>query len=80
MIPAPSIVPDLSPLAEQWILTFQACVGEEGTPSPVFEWDGDTEWMAGQELLDAGLVARTMHADGRVTYRLTAAGQAWKPA
>ena len=29
----------------------------------------------GQELLDAGLVARTSHADGRVTYRLTPAGQ-----
>lgn len=32
----------------------------------------------GQELLDAGLVARTCHADGRVTYRLTAAGKAWR--
>jgi len=34
----------------------------------------------GQELLDAGLVARTCHADGRVTYRLTAAGKAWRGA
>ncbi len=32
----------------------------------------------GQELLDAGLVARTTHADGRVTYRLTEAGKAWR--
>lgn len=32
----------------------------------------------GQELLDTGLVARTTHADGRVTYRLTDAGRRWR--
>jgi hypothetical protein len=38
----------------------------------------DMAWdTLGQELLDAGLVARTCHADGRVTYRLTAAGKRW---
>lgn len=34
----------------------------------------------GQELLDHGLVARTIHTDGRVTYRLTAAGKKWRAA
>lgn len=34
----------------------------------------------GQELLDAGLVARTIHQDGKITYRLTAAGKAWRAA
>lgn len=34
----------------------------------------------GQELLDAGLVARTIHQDGRITYRLTAAGKRWRAA
>jgi hypothetical protein len=32
----------------------------------------------GQALIDAGLVARTCHADGRVTYRLTDAGMRWR--
>lgn len=32
----------------------------------------------GQELLDAGLVARTIHSNGKVTYRLTPAGKAWR--
>lgn len=35
---------------------------------------------SGQELLDAGLVARTIHTDGRTTYRLTAAGKRWRAA
>ena len=43
--------------------------------------DADDLWIPyaniGQELLDAGLVARTMHSDGRVTFRLTPAGKAW---
>ncbi len=34
----------------------------------------------GQELLDAGLVARTTHADGRMTYRVTEAGKRWRAA
>lgn len=33
-----------------------------------------------QELLDAGLVARTIHTDGNVTYRLTATGKKWRAA
>lgn len=33
-----------------------------------------------QELLDAGLVARTIHQDGRITYRLTDAGKRWRAA
>lgn len=36
--------------------------------------------VQGQELLDAGLVARTSHTDGRVTYRLTVAGKRWRAA
>lgn len=49
---------------------------------PVHELDfaygmyGD-DWKVGQELLDAGLVARTVHAGGSVTYRLTAKGRRW---
>lgn len=35
------------------------------------------DWRVGQELLDAGLVARTVHAGGSVTYRLTAKGRRW---
>lgn len=35
------------------------------------------DWRIGQELLDAGLVARTTHQDGRVSYRLTAKGRRW---
>lgn len=34
-------------------------------------------WRTGQELLDAGLVARTVHAGGSVTFRLTAKGRRW---
>lgn len=37
-------------------------------------------YSLGQELLDAGLVARTIHQDGRITYRLTEAGREWRAA
>lgn len=45
---------------------------------------GGCDWLPyreiGQELLDHGLVAQTIHPDGKVTYRLTAAGKAWRAA
>lgn len=70
MIPAPPIQPELSRNA--------AAVFES-----VLELGGEDLWIPyadiGQELLDAGLVARKTHADGRVTYRLTAAGKRWRP-
>lgn len=71
MIPAPSIQPELSRDAKVVLESIQ-------------ELGGEATWMPyaalGQELLDAGLVARTMHADGRVTYRLTEAGRRWRAA
>ena len=39
-----------------------------------YDMYGD-DWRVGQELLDAGLVARKVHAGGSVTYRLTAKGR-----
>lgn len=72
MIPAPPL---------ELKLTRRACALMDAL---LFLAKGDPDadlWIphkAGQELLDAGLVARTMHADGRVTYRLTDAGMRWR--
>lgn len=75
MIPAPSILPDLSPDAEETILSAQLLdngATDEGIWIP--------DWKTGQELVDAGLVARTCHPGGAVTYRLRDAGRRWRSA
>lgn len=50
----------------------------------ILELGGEDIWIPyadiGQKLLDAGLVAQSTDEDGRVTYRLTAAGKAWRAA
>lgn len=74
MIPAPPILSDLSPLAEETILSAQLL--DDGTDEGI--WIPD--WKTGQELVDAGLVARTCHAGGAVTYRLRDAGRRWRVA
>ena len=68
----------LSPAGENFLFELQAVakrmfLPEDYEPTP-------DKWHAGQELLDARLVARTIHQDGRVSYRLTAAGKAWRSA
>lgn len=73
MIPAPSILPDLSPLAEETILSaqlFDDCQSDDGIWIP--------DWKTGQELVDAGLIARTRHPGGAVSYRLRDAGRRWR--
>jgi len=78
MIPAHPIQAEFSPAAQSFLRELMAVERRRFFP-------GDYEpahnrWQSGQELLDAGLVARTCHADGRVTYRLTQAGQRWRSA
>lgn len=70
MIPAPSI-PDLSPLGEETILAAQLFDGADESI-----WIPDR--VTSQELVDAGLVARTCHPSGAVTCRLTEAGKRWR--
>lgn len=68
--------PALSPGALDWLRMLHS--GEIPGHELDFAYDmyGE-EWRVGQELLDAGLVARTVHAGGSVTFRLTAKGRRW---
>ena len=72
MIPVPPTVPDLSPDAEETILSAQLL--DDGSDEGI--WIPD--WKTGQELVDAGLIARTCHPGGGVTCRLTEAGKRWR--
>lgn len=65
----------LSRWAYEWMTQAQQPLLHFPATIPFQPWDS-----LGQELLDAGLVARTIHADGKVTYRLTDAGKAWRAA
>lgn len=66
----------LSPGARDWLRMLAS--GELPGHELDFAYDmyGD-DWNVGQELLDAGLVARTIHAGGAVTFWLTAKGRRW---
>ncbi len=66
----------LSPGALDWLRMLAS--GEMPAHELDFAYDMyGKDWRIGQELLDAGLVARTLHAGGSVTYRLTAKGRRW---
>lgn len=71
MIPALSLFADLSPTAENFMRELRAVARRRLVPEDLEP--AHTRWQSGQELLEAGLVARTIHTDGRTTYRLTAA-------
>lgn len=73
MIPAPPTKPELSLLAEETVLAAQLLddgQSDEGIWIP--------DWAVSQELVDAGLIARTCHPGGSVTCRLTDAGKRWR--
>lgn len=73
MIPAPLILPELSLLAEETILSAQ--LPDDGQSDEGI-WIPD--WATSQELVDAGLIARTCHPGGAVTCRVTDAGKRWR--
>jgi len=72
MIPAPS--PMATARAQVRALRLMAVLSRNPPRGP-FTIPDD---LIGQELLDRGWVARTCHAAGGVTYRLTAAGKRWR--